>query len=173
MHAVLQCGQKEKPEDRSPNRAAPAKNGSATKNGRSNRIEFVTGAHIGFSETEMSNIHDCRHAGNETREHVNGLEARANRDARVARPTGRKSNGVKCAPPNRTMQENRVSKNDQYEKQKLHRYDSRQVTLPEKQKLVRKTGVTDGAVSDAFRNSAKKRIRTERDNERRQVGSRD
>jgi hypothetical protein len=82
------------------------------------------------------------------------------------------TNRVKTTTKRRAMQHPRASGNCEHEQDQLRREDAANVSLAQKQKPRRKARIVFDTSRDAFRDSSKQRERRERDDQRRQVETR-
>ena len=121
----------------------------------------------------MRDVHDGRHARHQPGQQIQGAEATGDGDSCVACALSGEADDVPSPPDDRSMEHDRIGRQDGQKQQQLGRDDAPQVSLTQREKPRGKIGVVDRAAREPLRNSAEQRERPERDDERRDAEPRD
>ena len=173
VQTILQNRDRKQPEERAPDRAAPAEHRGAAEDDGGDRVELVSRAGVRLGLTEVRHVDDRRDARDEPGQKVDQTHALRNRHARIPRAGRSESDRVPRTPEHRAVQQDGVAGEDQHKNRELRRDDSPQVPLSERQEAAREPAVVGGPVRQPLGDPAEHRHRSQRDDERWEVQPRD
>src|SRR2546422_9632972 len=108
MQSVLQHRKSEQTDERSPEISSAAEDGCASQNYRGDGIQLITSAGVRAGLSEMRNVNNRSHTGDQAGENVGESNSLRNRNARVTRSCRRESDRVPRSPDRGMMEQDNV-----------------------------------------------------------------
>src|SRR5437773_8476139 len=133
MQSVLQHRKREKTSDRPPETPTPSEDGCSSQNHGRDCIQFVTSAGVRARLSEMRDVNDGSHAGDQAGKNIDQTNSLRDRNAGVTRSRCVESDCVPGPSDGRTMQQYGVRGEDQREDRQLCRCNAPNVALTEKE----------------------------------------
>src|SRR5258706_7971813 len=108
MQSVLQHRKSEKTKQRAPEIPTSSEDGCPAKDHRGDCIQFVTSSRVRARLSEMCDVDDSRHAGDQAGENIDQSYSLRDGNTGVARSLPVESDRIPRPPDGRTMQEHGV-----------------------------------------------------------------